>query len=135
LSYLIGRLDRLISKRLKQALAPLGLTVGQYTVLSVFRAYGHMSNAQLAERSLISPQSANEMVNLMEQRGWICRRPEDTRGRVIPIGLTPEGEALMTRCDAEVNAIEDELMKGLGDDEFWHLHGGLRALVRLLRAH
>jgi DNA-binding MarR family transcriptional regulator len=74
-----------------------------------------MSNAKLAERSLISPQSANEMVNLMERKGLIARRVEAAQGRVIPIALTRKGQML------------------LGEDSFWLLHAQLRTLVRALK--
>jgi DNA-binding MarR family transcriptional regulator len=46
--------------------APAGLSVPQYTALSVFRAHGSLSNAQLAVRIMTTPQSANEMVKAME---------------------------------------------------------------------
>lgn len=75
IAYLIGRLDHVLSRRMRDSLLPLGLTVPQYTTLSFLSTQGQLSNAQLAERSLTSPQSANEMVKMMEGRGWIAREP------------------------------------------------------------
>ncbi|MCQ9371865.1 MarR family transcriptional regulator, partial [Corynebacterium sp. 35RC1] len=76
--YLIGRTDRIVKRRLGEALAPHGLTVPQFTALSVLHARGSLSNAQLAERSFMSPQSANEVVKAMEARGWVTRTPDPT---------------------------------------------------------
>ncbi len=53
LAYLVGRLDHVLNKRLRESLAPAGLTVPQYTALSVFRTLGSLSNAQLAVRTMI----------------------------------------------------------------------------------
>lgn len=134
IAYLIGRLDRILSQKIRERVAVYGLTAAQYTALSVFRAYGHMSNAQLAERSLISPQSANEMVNVMVARGWIARQADAVQGRVIPIGLTEAGLALMTLCDQAVAGIEAEMLTELNDQEVAVLQSQLKGLVRVLKA-
>jgi DNA-binding MarR family transcriptional regulator len=132
LAYLVGRLDHVLSRRLRECLAPLGLTVTQYTALSVFRAQGSLSNAQLAERTMVSPQSANEMVKTMEAQGWIERRPDPSHGRIIQISLTVAGHAVMERCDAEVVKVEALMFAGLAAGERTALHGALRGAVRAL---
>ena len=48
LSYLIGRLDRVLRRRLAAAVEPAGLTLPAYVALSVLRAQDGLSNAQLA---------------------------------------------------------------------------------------
>ncbi|MBB3220032.1 MarR family winged helix-turn-helix transcriptional regulator [Pseudoduganella umbonata] len=132
LAYLVGRLDHVLSRRLRDSLAPLGLTVTQYTALSVFRAQGSLSNAQLAERTMVSPQSANEMVKTMEAQGWIERRPDPSHGRIIQISLTIAGHAVMERCDAEVVKVEAQMFAGLALEEKMALHSALRGAVRAL---
>src|SRR5438067_9226765 len=62
LSYLIGRLERLVRRRLATALEPAGLTLPAYTTLSVLKAQNGLSNAQLARRSLVTPQSMSEVL-------------------------------------------------------------------------
>jgi len=57
LSYAIARLDRVLRRRLTAAVEPTGLTLPAYTALSVLRAQDGLSNAQLARRSLVTPQS------------------------------------------------------------------------------
>ena len=76
LAYVIGSLDRILRRRMTEALAPLGLTLSQFTALSVLDAKGQASNAQVAERSFITPQSANEVMNAMASRNWVSREPE-----------------------------------------------------------
>jgi DNA-binding MarR family transcriptional regulator len=135
IAYLVGRLDHVLSKRLRDGLAPLGMTVPHYTALSVFRALGTLSNAQLAERTMVSPQSANEMVKAMEARGWIERRPDPSHGRIIQIGLTAAGLELLQRCDAAVLHVEDLMFPELAEDERSWLQAQLRAAVRSLSLH
>jgi DNA-binding MarR family transcriptional regulator len=135
LAYLVGRLDHILNQRLRDSLAPFGLSVPQYTALSVFRAHGSLSNAQLATRTMISPQSANEMVKQMEGKGWIERKPDPAHGRIIQISLTEAGETILRDCDACVLEVENIMFADLGKEERALLHGQLRAAVRALSMH
>lgn len=132
LAYLVGRLDHVLNKRLRDCLAPFGLSVPQYTALSVFRAQGALSNAQLAVRTMISPQSANEMVKTMEAQGWIERKPDPSHGRIIQISLTEAGQAILRECDARVREVETIMFPDLKDEERARLHAQLRAAVRAM---
>jgi DNA-binding MarR family transcriptional regulator len=132
LAYLVGRLDHVLNKRLRDCVAPAGLTVPQYTALTVFRAQGALSNAQLAVRTMISPQSANEMVKQMEAKGWIERTPDPSHGRIIQIQLTAEGHAILGQCDAKVRDVEMQMVPDMREDERARLHAQLKAAVRAL---
>jgi len=132
LAYIVGRLDHVLNKRLRDGLAPLGMTVPHYTALSVFRVLGTLSNAQLAERTMMSPQSANEMVKAMEAKGWIERSPDPDHGRIIRISLTDEGQAVLARCDGVVKGVEDAMFPDVSEDERAWLHAQLRGAVKAL---
>ena len=132
LAYIVGRLHHVLNKRLRDGLAPLGMTVPHYTALSVFRVLGTLSNAQLAERTMMSPQSANEMVKAMEARGWIARTPDPDHGRIIRISLTEAGVVILGRCDHVVRQVEDTLFVGVSDDERTWLHAQLKSAVKAL---
>ena len=135
LAYIVGRLHHVLNKRLRDGLAPLGMTVPHYTALSVFRALGTLSNAQLAERTMMSPQAANEMVKGMEAKGWIARTPDPDHGRIIRISLTDEGIAILGRCDLVVRQVEDTMFPDIGADERTWLQAQLRSATRALSVH
>jgi len=132
LAYLVGRLDHVLNQRLRDAVTPAGLSVPQYTALSVFRAHGSLSNAQLAARTMTSPQSANEMVKQMEAKGWIARTPDPLHGRIIQISLTQAGEAVLGECDAKVAQVERTMFPELDEAGRAALLGQLRGAVRAL---
>jgi DNA-binding MarR family transcriptional regulator len=135
LAYLVGRLDHVLNQRLRDGLAPIGLTVPQYTALSVFRAHGSLSNAQLATRTMISPQSANEMVKQMEGKEWIARTPDPAHGRIIQISLTAAGEAVLREGDTVVLEVEKIMFADVAPDERAQLQAQLRGAVRALSVH
>ncbi len=134
LSYVIGRLDRLLRRRIGEVLAPHGLTVSQYTALSVMRAGAGLSNAQLARRVQITPQSMNEVVAQLAGQKLIQRRPDPTHGRAIRTDVTPRGERVLDACDNDVDALEQDLLAGLHVSEIEQMHELLVGCVRRLGA-
>ncbi|WP_229256827.1 MarR family winged helix-turn-helix transcriptional regulator [Duganella lactea] len=133
-AYLIGRIDHVLSRRLRDSLGAIGLTAAQYTALSVLETQQRLSNAQLAERSMISPQSANEIVKAMEARGWIARQPDANHGRIIHLRLTDEGGALLRQCHAAVAQMEQAMLAELDDGQRGDLQTQLRQVLRSLSA-
>jgi len=131
LSYVIGRVERVLRRRLTAAVEPAGLTLPAYTALSVLRAEDGLSNAQLARRSLVTPQSMSEVLTLLVDQGYVRRRAEPGHGRVIRTELTNAGRRALARCDRAVDAVEQEMIGDLDADE----EASLRAvLVRCGRA-
>lgn len=133
LTYLIGSLDRILRRRMTDALAPLGLTLAQFTALSVLEARGEASNAQLAERSFITPQSANEVMSAMASRNWITREPDPNHGRVVVLRLTDEGREILRRCVDAVRVLEAQMLAGVDADSVEAVHATLEVFSRNLR--
>lgn len=132
ISYLVGHLDRLVRRRLGEAISPLGLTIQQYTALSVLGARGQLSNAQLAERSLVTPQSASELVKEMVKRGWIERTANPSHGRIIHLNLTPEGQEVLRQAHAAAARFEQSMLEGLTERDRKGYREYLCASVRAL---
>lgn len=132
--YLIGRLDHALNRRIRDALTPLGLTVSQYTALSFLESQAQISNAQLAERTLISPQSANEMIKQMEKKGWVEREPDPSHGRIVRLSLTPAGQSLLDAAHNHVARLEAGMLAKLSATQRNALHQNLRQVLHALSA-
>jgi DNA-binding MarR family transcriptional regulator len=131
-SYLVGRLDRMLRRRLATALEPHGLTLPEYTALSVLRGRSGLSNAQLARRSLITPQATNEVLARLEARELVRRRADPSHGRIRPAELTPTGRRLLARADRAVDAVEREMLADLPATERQRLSQLLAATLQQL---
>ena len=134
LSYVIGRLDRLVRRRLNEALRHHGLTLSEYTALSVIRARSGLSNAQLARRSLITPQSMNEVLAALSERALITRSPDPAHGRIMRTELTRAGTSVLVLCDRAADELEAEMLHGLGAAERASLLAALGSCVQMLEA-
>lgn len=125
LSYAIGRLERVLRRRLAAAVEPAGLTLPAYTALSVLRAHDGLSNAQLARHSLVTPQSMSEVLTLLVEHGYVRRRAEPGHGRIIRTELTNVGKRALERCDRAVDKVEREMLSDLDTGEAANLRDAL----------
>jgi DNA-binding MarR family transcriptional regulator len=134
ISYVVGRLDRALRREIAALVAPHGLTVPQYTALSILRDRAGLSNAQLARRSYVTPQSMNEVIASLERDGLVARSPAANHGRVLEMTLTDAGRDVLARCDAAVNEMENRMLADLDAEERVQLLTALKDCVHQLGA-
>lgn len=134
LSYMIARVDRIISKLLMEELKALDISLPQYTALSVLAARGSLSNAKLAERSFIKPQSANKILQDLLATGWIERHADPTHGRRILIQLTESGHAKLSQCNQVVDHLEQKMLQGVDINLAMLIRNNLEIMVNNLRS-
>ncbi|WP_111893221.1 MarR family winged helix-turn-helix transcriptional regulator [Acinetobacter sp. MB5] len=133
LSYMIARVDRIISKLLTEELKALEISLPQYTALSVLAARGSLSNAKLAERSFIKPQSANKILQDLMATGWIERHADPTHGRRILIQLTDSGYAKLAECNQVVENLEQKMLQGIDMNLAMLIRNNLEIMVSNLK--
>ena len=122
--YTIGRLDRVVRSAIDRIVGEYGVSVTQYTVLSVVSHRTALSNAQLARRSYVAPQSMMEVLKALEENGFVTRRDDPNHGRIRQTRLTAKGKRLLRRCDARVTEVASAMTKGFTKREtesFAHL--------------
>lgn len=134
ISYVIARLERAVRQGINELVKPYGLTTLQYTTLSVLGGRGELSNAQLARRAYMTPQSMSEVIEALEQKGLIERSPSPNHRRVMPAALTAKGRRVLRECDAVVDEFEARMLAGLTARQAQSLRSGLIEAVRSLRA-
>jgi DNA-binding MarR family transcriptional regulator len=133
LLYLVGRMDRVVRRAIGSVLKAQGLSVNQYTTLSVLDRRSGLSNAQLARRALVSPQSMNEVLLALEDRGLVRRHAHPDHGRILQARLTARGRSLLARCDADVHDVEARMVSGMGDEDRATLRRALLHGIRSLQ--
>ncbi len=76
----------------------------------------------------MSPQAMGELVDELEQLGYVVRRPDPTDRRAKLIILTKKGQACIAAGLATIDGIEQQLTDRLGDRG----HRQLRSLLTKL---
>jgi DNA-binding MarR family transcriptional regulator len=128
-TYLIGRLDRIVSRALEERLRPYGVTLLGYTAMTVLAVRPGLSNAQLARRSFMTPQGMNQAIAVLAERGFVRRSPYEDNRRKQRIDLTESGHRVVAECSALVDEYEQQLLHVLGPKARGQLNDLLRAVV------
>ena len=77
----------------KEALEPLRVTPSQSRALNELQRHGAMRPGELAEHLRIAPRSATEVVDDLQERGLVERRPDPADRRATLVALTEAGVA------------------------------------------
>jgi DNA-binding MarR family transcriptional regulator len=113
LIYVVGRVHQGLRREMRTRLGEFHLSVQEYTALSVLKARPALSNAQLARRALVTPQSMIEILAKLEARGLVKRRVDRNHQRILRAELTPEGENLLAAADPAIRAIHEKVLAGV----------------------
>lgn len=96
-----------------------GLSVQQHQLLLAIRGHyhGEVSVNWVAERLLIKPHSASELVNRLEARNLVIRTRSAQDARRVGLTLTPLAERLLGELSsvhrAEIERIQPQLLRAL----------------------
>jgi DNA-binding MarR family transcriptional regulator len=123
-----------VRRGIEDVLEPFDLSVPEFTVLSVLARRAGLSNAQLARRAYITPQSMNEVVLRLERRGLLRRRPDPAHRRIRRASVTPKGRSVLQRCEGAVEEMERRMLEALDDDGRERIIHDLAACVHALGA-
>jgi DNA-binding MarR family transcriptional regulator len=132
LVYLVGRLNHGIRRELQRRLATHNLSLPELTALSGLQRRPGLSTAQLARRSLVTPQAMNTIIAELETRGLVQRRVDPSHRRILEARLTPTGRDLLRRVDPIVEALQTELLQDVPKAERDAVVRALTAVMRRL---
>lgn len=133
--YELKRAQHALRLRLDEALRGVGLTTPRYAALAQVEAAPGLSNAELARRAFVTPQTMNAIVANLEAAGLLERRPRPTHGRALETRLTERGLDTLGRAHPLVGAIERRMLADLDAAARRHLLATLRACADALERH
>lgn len=133
---LVWRLSMRWRAAVDRAVAPLGLTHAQYSVLAslfaVQRAGERPSQRRLAERTGLEPVYVSKLARTLEDAGFITRDVDVDDTRAVRLALTRHGRDVTTRAIGVVAALLDELTAPLGGTKSTRTRALARDLQTLL---
>jgi DNA-binding MarR family transcriptional regulator len=105
------------------------LTVTQLRLLGFLRDEEGLSNADLAERLLVTRPSVSALLDRLERGGFIRRETSPTDRRGIRIYLEPRGRDAISYARQDARAFARDLLEGLSDEEVDSIGAALRKLA------
>ena len=111
--YELKRAQHALRLRMDDALRQVGLTTPQYAALAQLEADPGLSNAELARRVFVTPQTMNAIVVNLEAAGLLERRPHPRHGRILRGYSTEAGRDALAKAHGLVLAIERRMLAPL----------------------
>ncbi len=130
--YLLKRAQTALHAALAAALREHGATVAQYAVLAAVDEEPGLSNADLARRAFVTPQTMNQILRELEHKGWVTRHPHPGHGRILQADVTQEGRAALRACHQAADAIEEQMLAGLSPASCQQLTAALCSCIEAL---
>lgn len=121
------RVSQKIERELELQLRRWGLNNAQFDVLAQVGAAEGLTQQELADHLLVTKGNVAQLVVRLESRGVIERRPQ---GRTNRLYLTERGRRLFEQAVPEHEALVDERLSALTQEEQRSLHDLLRKLDR-----
>ncbi|WP_433038566.1 MarR family winged helix-turn-helix transcriptional regulator [Actinomycetospora sp. CA-053990] len=131
LLYAVKQVELAVRARLDERLRGSGITVPQWTALTVLARREGQTSAELARNAFVSAQAMGDLVAALERGRWITRTPDPAHGRRVLIGLSDEGWSLIERLAPVAAEVEAIMVDGFDDAE----RADLRALLNRCRTN
>jgi DNA-binding MarR family transcriptional regulator len=103
------------------------LTMQQYNVLRILRGAGPdgLPTLEIGARMIERTPGVTRLLDRMEQKGLVVRERDRADRRLVICRITDTGSNLVRRLERPVDALDEEMMKALDDQE-------VAELIRLL---
>jgi MarR family transcriptional regulator, transcriptional regulator for hemolysin len=130
LLYLMHELSRMISTHADHHLAKAGITHVQWWAMMHIYEHEGLTQTDLAEVMQMGRASLGKLVERLEAKSWIERRPDASDSRVRRVFLRHAAVPLFAHMTAEGKALFKTFLAGISPAEEKRLLAGLRKIRR-----
>ena len=130
LTYLVKRLEMAERARMEEVLSAHGVSLHQYTALSLLERRDGLSSAQLARRHFVTPQAMNQLVAVLERDGLIHREPDAANRKILRASLTDRGRMVLAACHTAVDELERRMLAGFTSAQEGEFRAALERSLR-----
>jgi DNA-binding MarR family transcriptional regulator len=127
--FLLARLGSLAERSWTEMLGQFKLTAHHHGVLLILRAHSPLGQQELGRMIGVDPRNVVPILDGLVDQGLLDRQtdPIDRRRRIL--SLTPKGQATADRLATAANAIEEQFLQALDQQDNVELN---RILLHLL---
>ena len=114
---MLSSLGFAVSRRFHELLEPLGLEPGEFALLRAVAANDGESQNALAERLHISPSWMVAIVDELERRELLARKPHARDRRIRNLHLTAAGNRLLKQAQRRAEKFDHEVAVAFDEEE------------------
>lgn len=98
-----------LQSEFRRSLEPLQVTPFQAGVILFLRRHKDGRVKDLATAFCLKVPTVTEVVNILERKRWVDRRPSEKDGRAVCLRLSRQGEALARKVEAQIKDVRSDL--------------------------
>jgi MarR family transcriptional regulator for hemolysin len=132
--FLISDVARLLRTAFDRRVRRLGLTRSQWLVINRLYRRPGATQSELAEMLEVDKATAGRMVDRMEKKGWVVRRPDAADRRVNRLHLTPEVDLIQLQLVQIADRTVDDALAALSPRQRDQFAQAMRRVKRQLQA-
>ncbi|RST05342.1 MarR family transcriptional regulator [Streptomyces sp. WAC07149] len=136
--FLVWRLSMKWRVAVDRAVAPLGMTHAQYSLMAslygMSRSGTRPNQRQLADHTGLEPLYVSKLARALETSGLMARTRDPDDPRAIQLSLTEQGHDVTKHAVKAVQALLDQLLEPLGGQDSPRTSRFTRELATLLDA-
>ena len=117
IGFLVSDVARLMRTAFDRRVRKLGLTRSQWLVINRLHRHPGVTQSELAEMLEVEKATAGRMVDRMENKGWVARRPDASDRRVNRLHLTAEADLIQLRLARIADHTIDDALSRLSPGE------------------
>ncbi len=134
IGFLISDVARLMRTAFDRRVRGLGLTRSQWLVINRLHRRPGATQSELAEMLEVEKATAGRMVDRMEKKGWVLRRPDAADRRVNRLFLTAEADLIQVQLAQIADRTVDNALALLSAREREQFSEWMRQVKRQLQA-
>lgn len=134
IGFLISDVARLMRTAFDRRVRRLGLTRSQWLVINRLHRRPGATQSELADMLEVEKATAGRMVDRMEKKGWVVRRPDAADRRVNRLHLTAEADLIQLRLAQIAERTVDDALALLSVSEREQFSESMRRIKRRLQA-
>lgn len=108
--YLAGQVAKFGRTPMKAALAPHGVVLPQYALLTALEEFGPCSQQELAQRLELDKSNVVKLLDELEEGGLVERSPSPADRRRHGVSITTGGRKLVREVNATAAGRQEELL-------------------------
>jgi len=116
LIFLLADVGRLVRIHADRRAREDGMTRAQWAILARLERMGGLSQKELADALEVEPITVGRLIDRLQARRLVERRPDPADRRVWRLHLTPEAAPILARIDAYRAELHAKLTAGLDRD-------------------
>lgn len=117
---MINQISNRLRRRSRQVQEAIGISGAQGNILDYILVESRQRSVyqkEIEKEFGLRPSTATEALKLLEEKGLICRIPEEKDGRCKRIVFTPKAEAVQDALRREIEESEAILLQGVAPEE------------------